>query len=273
MDDVGLLVSGDTVEDCVSKIKLIYPIIQRWALRRASIFDPEKFQLVHFTHTSRPNLTPLRVGNVTHKATNSLKYLGVYLDWRLNFDIHINKMEGKANGKISILAAPGGSTWGIGVKDLRMIYVSTVLPLFTYCASVWYQPSGGYGTKEREHKTVKFMTGVQKRCARVISRAFKTVSGDALDIEFFLLPIQHALENAMNDAMLRTVTSPVFNRLQRERTDNAAPATGWLMKTGNLTVAYAKLSPLERLQTRYEAIHNVKLADLEPHKPYINPPW
>lgn len=81
----------------------------------------------------------------------------------------------------------------------------------------------------------------------MISRTFKTVSGDALNIELFLLSIQHALENAMNDVMLRTVTSPVFDRLQRKRIDNAASAIGWLMKTDNLTVAYTKLSPLERL--------------------------
>lgn len=80
VDDVGLLILGDTVEDCVSKIRLIYPIIQRWPLRRVSIFDLEKFQLVHFIPTSRSNIISLRVGNVTYKVTDSLKYLRVYLD-------------------------------------------------------------------------------------------------------------------------------------------------------------------------------------------------
>ena len=273
VDDVGLLVSGATVEECLNKIKIIYPICRRWAARHASIFDPDKFQLVHFTPTSHPDLTPLDLGDAVHEAKSHVKYLGVFMDWRLHFNIHINEMEGKTNGKIAVLAALGGSAWGIGLKDLRMVYISTVLPLFTYCASVWFTPSGGYGTKEREKKALRFMRGVQKRCAKIISGAFKTVSGEALDIEWFLMPVQHALENAMNDVMLRTVTSPVFDRLQVMRTDNAIPARGWMTKCRNLSVAYAKLSPLERLQRRFEAIHNVRLADLEPHKPYINPPW
>ena len=97
--------------------------------------------------------------------------------------------------------------------------------------------------------------------------------GNALDVELFLLPVEHALNDTINEAMLRTVTGPVYERLQAVRTDNATPQGGWISKTGKLRKVYADLSPLERLQKRYKAVHNVKLADLEPRKPYINPPW
>ncbi len=44
-------------------------------------------------------------------------------------------------------------------------------------------------------------------------------------------------------------------------------------KGGHLNAAYARLSPLQKLKYRYEAVFHGKLAELEQRLPFVIPPW
>ena len=169
-------------------------------------------------------------------ASLSLKYLGLITDWRLTWNDHLNHLEAKAGKKIAVLGALAGSTWGAGVEDLRNVYVSTVLPQFLYCCSVWFTPNGGYGTKGRGEKALQLMRGLQRREAKMCAGAFRTVSGAALDVELYLLPIKHALDNALNDSLLRTITSPIFQHVESMREPHPLEALSrepnWLTPSG-----------------------------------------
>lgn len=163
--------------------------------------------------------------------------------------------------KLAILSALAGSTWGVNTEDLRRIYLATVLPQFTYCASVWYVPNGGYGFKQREGAAVQFMRSVQARAAKIIAVAFRTTSGAALNVELYLLPVQNQMDIALYDFLLRIVTSPTYSLIKCQRT---LPNRILLPSQSQYQQSlYAQLSPLHKLEIRYSAVYNWDLSRLE----------
>tara|TARA_R110002003_G_scaffold1780_2_gene23515 strand:+ start:2477 stop:2749 length:273 start_codon:yes stop_codon:yes gene_type:complete len=85
IDDVGILTWGKTTEETCDTLSRILEKAQHWANTHASIFAPDKFQLIHFTRsftridTSRPVRTEW--GEVKPKVT--CKYLGLTMDAKL----------------------------------------------------------------------------------------------------------------------------------------------------------------------------------------------
>jgi hypothetical protein len=53
----------------------------------------------------------------------------------------------------------------------------------TYAASIWFTPKGG--DPNHRFSLVQRLEAIQKRAAKLITGAFKTVAGSALDIEAF----------------------------------------------------------------------------------------
>lgn len=75
-----------------------------------------------------------------------------------------------------------------------------ILPQITYGVSAWYapvDPNGNY-----RDKAVQKLESIQRRAAKVIMGTFKTVSGPALDVEAFLLPLRQHLNKIMAETYL-----------------------------------------------------------------------
>lgn len=277
VDDIAYLTVGDTAETTVGSLQNLTHQAQTWAKHHASKFDINKFQLVHFAPHGKevPNnsLTiRLPTGDHTIEPAQKAKYLGVLMDSRLSWDYHLNHLEAKVTKKLACLSMLAGSTWGIGVADLRRLYVTTVLPQFLYCCSVWFVPTGGLGYKHREDKVISVLQRMQRRAAQIVSGAFRTTSGHALDIELNLLPVRQKLDVALNQTLLRAASSPLYGYIADPRIE-IPNSPNYHTPTGMLNKEYAKLSPLQKLEYRYAAVHQGKLQELEKKVAYVVPPW
>ena len=155
------------------------------------------------------------------------------------------------------------------MDDMRNIYRSTILPLFLYCATAWYTPSGGFGYMTQQSQAIKTLKSVQKRAAQIIGGAFKTTAGAALDIELHLEPVDIVLEHHLTNTMLRTVANRTFDEITRIRLDT--PSADPKLDARN--PEFVQISPLRKLETRYQAICGQSLSRLEKCCTYVQPPW
>jgi hypothetical protein len=88
---------------------------------------------------------------------------------------------------VNALGCLGGSTWGIGLLDLRKIYEGTALPQMMYASSIWFNANVRRATYTQ--KTLDILRSIQARAARIICGAYRATSHAALDVEAYFLPI------------------------------------------------------------------------------------
>jgi hypothetical protein len=64
--------------------------------------------------------------------------------------------------------------------------------------------------KER-YQIIQQFTSVQKRAAVLISGAFRTTAAEALNIELYLTPMKHQIEQVVCETAIRVRTGPVHS--------------------------------------------------------------
>ena len=145
----------------------------------------------------------------TIKPQHTATYLGATFDDKLKWHTHLRKLEAKTSKRLGALGSLAGSTWDQSCEpsmDLSSHHTTAI----TFGCSAWYVPEGGYGTITQATAVLKAVRSIQRRAALIISRAFRTTSGPALDMELHLLPGRQRMEQAVNESLLRIRSSPLY---------------------------------------------------------------
>ena len=269
IDDANIITWGSSTEDNCRNLESIYTKCKDWEVTHASKFNPDKYSLIHLpSKYKRVNLNcSVRLEVREVKPVTKCRILGLILDNKLSWDGHIEHIEAKTTKSLGALSSLAGSTWGTSYKGLRQIYQGMILPQITYGASAWYapvDPNGNY-----RDKAVRKLEAIQRRAAKVITGAFKTVSGPALDVEAFLLPLRQHLNKITAETYLRIYTTPLYQNLTRIGREGT-----WRGFHDDWHSLHGRWGPLERHRHRIETVLGQgAVANLELRKPFLTPVW
>ncbi|KAJ5655623.1 reverse transcriptase [Penicillium longicatenatum] len=232
VDDVGFMATGKTEKQTISKLEKACEKAGTWASRHASVFDPEKYNLIHLVPPGRTQEGRLLLVKGQDGLTRIIapeqaaKYLGFWLDPQLTFTHQHDKAIIKGSTSLQALRSLAGSTWGASTSAMRRIYQAVVIPQMLYGVSAWYP----WFEKGRcKHISSKFAT-IQKRAACLIGGAFKTSSAEALNIELHLPPIGIQMERISAETAVRIRTGPahgVPQLMTRQRPQQQRQRGGW----------------------------------------------
>ena len=255
VDDIAILVEGNTTEDNNTKLLDIHERICRpWAMQHGSKFAPEKYQLGHLTRKRSAHLDhPLSFTEYTVLASSTITYLGAILDSKLNWKEQVTANKSKALKSIGALAGLSGSVWGARLPRMRQMLHAVVIPQLTYACSVWYTP---HGEQKHNKSHLKQLVSVQYQAARAITGAYRATSSPALDIETYTLPIEQRLDYLTAKTALRIASTPSYSAITAARPEKRA-----------------HYSPLEVLINRLQKNTKSSLSNLEQIIPYTAPPW
>ena len=83
-------------------------------------------------------VTPLCMWGPMGDVITQVKYLGVILDPKLNWQLHLDAKCSKAIVTFYQLRGSIGKTWGITPKITRWMYTAVIRPSLSYASLVWW---------------------------------------------------------------------------------------------------------------------------------------
>ena len=137
-DDAALLVLGVDPTSMVDVMQRALNKAANWGISRNLIFVPEKTNVIFFHR--RKNWTEpkrLRMGNITLEYKSVIKFLGIWLDTKLNFNHHVQQKIDKARRHLFLIRKAIGTLWGPSPKALKWAYNGIVLPGLCYGSVIW----------------------------------------------------------------------------------------------------------------------------------------
>lgn len=189
-DDTNLLAVGKRTEDCCSALLRGWEICRDWARERGMIFEPQKSQLMHFVKTRAGNNQTLTLNDNVIKPAEETRFLGVYLDRRLNFIAHKNQILAKLKTQRFALTRIAAKTWGPSLLKARDVYVSVIRSVLTYAASTFATIENTLGGKQgRGSGIVLQLDKEQNKCLRVVTGAYRSTPVNVLEAEAHCKPI------------------------------------------------------------------------------------
>ena len=187
-DDLIVLTRGTCKIEAENYANQDLKQIERWAANNKIGFNDKKSKVLFISQKRNDD----RVVNIylNHKRldqTEEMKYLGIYLDGKLNFNTHIDYTVAKLISLINMLVRTSKLQWGLGHKALKTIYEGAVVLILTYRAPIWVEAI-------RKTKNLTKYKRIQRLMNIKIAKAYQTISYDASCVVAGVRPIQITIE-------------------------------------------------------------------------------
>jgi hypothetical protein len=150
--------------------------------------NPNKTTAILFTKNRNLNgfIKPTLFG-CELELQNQVKYLGVILDSKLNWNFHIDHRLRKATIALWQCRLAIGKTWGLRPKVVYWIYTSVVRPILTYAAVLWW--------KKTTQSSVNHKIGRLQRLACIcVTGSMRLTPNSALEVLLMLPPLSIFIE-------------------------------------------------------------------------------
>lgn len=224
-DDICLMRADASLKETTRQLEQDIQQINEWGEEHKIAFAPEKLEMIHLTrrrNAGSPSISvagrpePLEAVSAVNGKTPALKWLGVYLDRRLNFRRHISERNAAARKVANHLKSLANTAHGPPAASVRKAVITCILPAILYGTEAWYEGrfknprSKRVAQADKVSTKVGFhVTTIQRTlaiAARAVLPAWKTTPVPILLREAALPSAMVALEEAKLRFALRLQT-------------------------------------------------------------------
>ncbi|KAJ3453540.1 hypothetical protein MRS44_017787 [Fusarium solani] len=200
-DDTAILFTGDTVDETTAAASASIEEMIRWGAANGVSFDPEKTEVMHFSRSKLRSSPAIRHGDVVKQPQSALRWLGIWLDSRLSFRVHVEKWAAKAKAVAYHLRGLANTKHGPLPSAVRSAVRACVEPVLLHGAEAWYpgttrprwnQPSKDVPSSNQH--LIQRMTEAMNQSMRAILPVWKTTPIAALHRESGIPPVAQLLE-------------------------------------------------------------------------------
>lgn len=222
-DDVAIVTVAKHIHEIEAVTSEAIERIRRWLESAGLELADHKTEAVLITGRKQTETMTIRVGRERIESKRSLKYLGVLLDDRLNFRIHIgycSEKAAKVQGALSrILPNIGGPK-----QERRLLLTRVVSSVLLYAAPVWA------GVLKAQEARRRLTRPYRIAALRAIS-GFRTISDEAAFVLAGMIPID--------------ILADEMSRIYDRRTGGVSPTSIKEIKNEERTIS------MERWQARW----------------------
>ena len=199
-DDLALIISGKYEDTITNRMQVALNLVLGWCRDIGLSINPAKADIVAFTRRYKVALGPLFIDGTLVELSKEVKYLGVVLDKRLNWNSHLDKMFTKATQAFWACRRLIGRTWGLSPRIINWLYTMMVRPIVTYAAIVWW-------TKTTQTSTALKCEKLQRMVCLAITGAMRTCPTAAMEKIIGLTPLHLHIQEVAACCLLRINTT------------------------------------------------------------------
>ena len=113
-------------------------MILKWCKENGLQISALKTKIIYWSKSNpKEHPTSITVDGNEFKLSKSVKYLGVIIDDKLNWNEHINEAVLKCKKTFFAVKRAIGKKWGLTPRQMMWIYKTIIIPKITYCSVVW----------------------------------------------------------------------------------------------------------------------------------------
>ncbi|XP_055584695.1 uncharacterized protein LOC129737559 [Uranotaenia lowii] len=200
VDDILLISTSAFPKTTRKRLQEALTEIANWAPTVGFQFSPSKSCLLHIGPNRRKlkKLPDLTINNQIIPLTRSTRLLGIWMDDRLNFNLHLNQIRKNAKAKLSILQILANKT-SQAHRD----------SLFRFLHG-WFLPSilHGLGLLSRaSSEIINKLEPLYNSCIRIIGSAFCTSPISSLMAESGQTPFQYTIAKLLSSKAVRWLSN------------------------------------------------------------------
>ena len=163
-------------------LQTICDAVVAWGLSVKLTFNGAKsFFLIFSSNRNLPPLT-LTVDNITVPRSSSCVYLGLTIDDKLSWNLHISIKCNAVKKMLFLILKCCRLSWGLSRSSISLLYNSSVIPIILYNCSVW-------ASAIRKKRVIASLKASQRPFALVLGRLFKSTSTDAALVLANIVPL------------------------------------------------------------------------------------
>lgn len=201
-DDTNLLAFSRGAQANCRQLEEAWKTCLQWAESRGMVFAGEKSELIHFNKGRRQWSNPVNLAHSQGQGFDiiqpvpSSRFLGVWLDWRLDWRAHREAVERKLKTQDFALSRIAAKTWGPALAKAREVYTKCIRSALAYGASSFHKPTPIGGQPQG---IAKDLQKAQNRSLRIVAGAYKATPTRHLEAETWVPPLDLYLNKRLAD--------------------------------------------------------------------------
>ncbi|XP_071572363.1 uncharacterized protein [Temnothorax nylanderi] len=159
--------------------------------------NPSKTNIMIFTRKYKPEpIEPFKLWGKVIPFTTSVKYLGLFIDTKLSWKIHLAESREKFYSCMWMCRRAMSKSWGIKASIALWLYRAVLLPRLLYASVIWWP-------RARKVEAKNLLKSLQGSYLRAAVGAMKTTPTEALEIALCIPPLDLAVEHAARNTAYR----------------------------------------------------------------------
>jgi hypothetical protein len=181
-DDIVIMVQGKFEHTVRELMQSALDVVVNWVVKEGLNISPHKTTILSFTNRRKVgDLRPITLLGKELTMLGEVKYLGVILDSRLNWNQHLLKLIRKAVITFAVVRGMYGKRWGLRPSMMHWLYTRVIRPIF-FAALVWWP-------KVKQKCTKNQLDRIQRMACLAIPGAMKSTLTAAMEVLLNLTPL------------------------------------------------------------------------------------
>lgn len=189
VDDTNILTWPNSTDASCRTLEQTHRICEDWSSKHGAKFALHKHSLIHFSRARRKHdmQACIQIQGHETKPSPSIRLLGLWLDPKLSWGPHVQRIQLQARQNIEPLSRLTKSTWGATFAQARHLYSAIIRLVLTFVSQVWAMSKKRNGLIKKT--LIEPLERVQTECLRKITGAYKSTDHRALEHETETLPM------------------------------------------------------------------------------------